>query len=80
MKIVYVYSTLAKAGGTERMIAEKANFLSEHYGDDVTIISCIQQKDDENSFYISKKVRQINLGIPFFHQYKYKYPRRLWYK
>ena len=80
MKIVYVYSTMAKAGGTERMIAEKASFLSEHYGYDVTIISCIQREDDENSFYTSKKVKQINLGIPFFHQYKYRYPRRLWYK
>lgn len=71
---------MAKAGGTERMIAEKASFLSEHYGYDVTIISCIQREDDENSFYTSKKVKQINLGIPFFHQYKYRYPRRLWYK
>ena len=80
MKIVYVYSTMAKAGGTERMISEKANYLSEHYGYDVTIISCFQQTGEENSFYISKKVKQINLGISFFEQYNYKYPLRLWYK
>lgn len=71
---------MAKTGGTERMITEKANYLSERYGYDVTIITCFQRANEENSFPLSKMINQINLEIPFFSQYKYKYPKRLWVK
>lgn len=80
MKIAYIYSTMAKTGGTERMITEKANYLAEHYGYSVTIIACFQLATEDNIFCLSKKVRQINLAIPFFSQYKYRYPKRLWAK
>ena len=80
MKIAYGYSTLAKTGGKERMITEKANYLSERYGYDVTIITCFQRANEENCFPLSKMINQINLEIPFFSQYKYKYPKRLWVK
>ena len=80
MKIAYIYSTLANTGGTERMITEKANYFSERFGYDVTIITCFQREDETNFFSISPKVKQINLNIPYFTQYKYKYPKRLWMK
>ena len=71
---------MATKGGTERMIAEKANYLSEQFGYDVTIITCFQLPNETNFFYTSPKIRQINLHIPYFKQYKYKYPKRLWVK
>ena len=77
MKIAYIYSTMDVAGGTERMITEKANYLAERYGYDVTIITCFQLSNEENFFQKSEKVKQINLETPFFSQYKYKYPKRL---
>lgn len=80
MKIVYIYSTLAVTGGTEKMITEKANYLSERYGYEVTIITCFQRANEENYFTKSNKIKQINLEIPYFSQYKYKYPQRLWVK
>ena len=80
MKIVYVYSTMVIGGGTERIITEKANYLSERLGYDVTIISCFQLPNEENYYHTSNKIKQINLGIPYFSQYKYKYPKRLWIK
>ena len=80
MKIAYVFSTLAKTGGTERMITEKANYFAEQFGYDVTIITCFQRDDEINYFSLSNKVKQFNLGIPYFSQYKYKYPERLWIK
>ena len=80
MKVVYVFSTLAKTGGTERIITEKANYLAEQFGYDVIIINCYQKNDDINHFIISKKIKQVNLGIPYFSQYKHKYPKRLWVK
>ena len=78
MKIAYVFSTLAKTGGTERMIIEKANYLAEQFGYDITIINLFQQDEDTNHFVLSKKVKQINLGIPYFSQFSYRYPKRLW--
>ena len=80
MKIVYVYSTMAKSGGTERMITEKVNYLSEWFGYDITIITCFQLSNEYNHFNISKKIKQINLEIPFFSQYRHQYPKRLWVK
>lgn len=80
MKIAYVYSSFATTGGTERMIMEKVNYFAERIGYDVTIITCFQSKTEQNSFYTSGKVKQINLEIPFFSQYKYKYPKRFWVK
>jgi len=80
MKIAYIYSTLAATGGTERMITEKVNYYSERFGYYVTIITCFQCDDEANFFPISSKVKQINLGIPYYTQYKYKYPKRLWIK
>ena len=80
MKIAFVYSTLAKTGGTERILVEKANFFAEKFAFDVTIINCFQLQQEANFFPLSDKIKQINLGIPFFSQYKYKYPKRLWEK
>lgn len=80
MKIVYVYATFATVGGTERIITEKANYLAEKYGYDVTIINTYQLPDEANAFVLSEKVKQINLGVPYLSPYKYKYPKRLWIK
>lgn len=80
MKIAYIFSTLSKTGGTERIIIEKANYFAEQFDYDVTIINLFQRVEDTNHYLLSKKVKQINLGIPYFSQYKYKYPKRLWIK
>lgn len=80
MRIAYIYSTMARTGGTERMITEKANYFVERFGYDVTIISCFQRENEINFFPASTKIKQINLGIPYFNQYKYRYPKRLWVK
>lgn len=66
MKIVYIYSTLATTGGTEKMIIEKANYLAEHFGYDVTIITCFQRKY-ENNFIHQKKSSKFILRFHTFH-------------
>ena len=66
---------MARTGGTERMITEKANYFVERFGYDVTIISCFQRENEINFFPASTKIKQINLGIPYFNQYKYTYYR-----
>jgi hypothetical protein len=62
------------------MITEKVNYLSERLGYDITIITCFQLSNEDNHFNASNKIKQINLEIPFFSQYRHQYPKRLWVK
>ncbi len=80
MKIVYVFSSLATVGGTERILTEKINYIIKHFGYDVTIITCYQPVNATNTFELSENVKQINIDIPYYLQYKHKYPKRLWVK
>lgn len=80
MKIAYVVEALFLRGGIERIISDKANYLAEHFGYDIYIITCAQKPDQPNSFRLSKKIKQIYLNIPYYSQYRYKYPKRLWIK
>lgn len=80
MKIVYVITSLATPGGTERIVSEKANYLADVFGYDVFIICYDQRKDSPNFYILSDRVQQINLGLLMYSQFRYKYPRRLWKK
>lgn len=80
MKIVYVIASLATSGGTERIVSEKANYMADVFGYDVCIICYDQRKDSPNFYILSDKVKQINLGLQMYSQFRYKYPRRLWKK
>ena len=80
MKIVYILPTLDAKGGTERIVTEKANYLVSHFGYEVYIICMYQQVNEPSCYPLSDKIHQINLGIPYYSQYKYKYPKRLFYK
>ena len=80
MKIVYILQSLAFKGGTERVIIEKTNYLSEHYQYDISIITCTQAPNEPNYYPLSHRITQTNLDIHDYTVYKYKYPRRLWKK
>lgn len=79
MKIVYIIDTLSTKGGAERIISEKMNYMTAHYDYDVSIITCYQFPESmPNCYYLSDRVRQINLCIPLHLQYQHPYPQRLW--
>ncbi len=80
MKIVYIIPSLEVKGGAERIVIEKANYLSEHYGYDVSIITQCHHNNAPIAYPLSEKIHHINLGIPYYNQYKYSYPKRLWLK
>ena len=80
IKIVFIAESLVPHGGTEKILTEKANYLSDNFGYDITIITCTQPNEQPNAFPLSKTVRQINLSIPYYRQYRYRYPKRLWVK
>ena len=80
MKIVYIIPTLEARGGAERVIVEKANYFSAHYGFDISIITQCQHNDAPIVYPLSERIHHVNLGIPYYSQYKYKFPKRLWIK
>lgn len=81
MKIVYVIDSLASKGGAERILSDKMNYMAEHFGYEVYVITCFQNtQTDPNVYYLSDKVNQVNLSIHYYEQYHYRYPMRLWVK
>lgn len=78
MKITYIIESLLPTGGTERIITEKANYYADQLGYEISVIKCIQTPDQPNAFKLSDKIQQINLGIPYYSQYRYHYPKRFW--
>lgn len=77
MKLVYILPSLKKTGGAERIITEKSNYLAKKFGYDIYIITLFQDSNTPSSYPLSELVHQINLNIPYYTQYNYKYPKRL---
>jgi glycosyltransferase involved in cell wall biosynthesis len=80
MKIVYVIASLETSGGTERIISEKANYLADVFGYDISIICYGQSISSTNFYNLSKKINQICFGLQPYLQYQYKYLKRIWEK
>ena len=62
MKIVYVYDSIARIGGMERILTDKMNYLAEIYGHEVY---------HPFSFPLSHKVEHIDLDTKFHLQYQH---------
>jgi glycosyltransferase involved in cell wall biosynthesis len=75
MKIVYIYTSFTIAGGADRVVIEKANYLADH-GYDIMIVTD-SQKNRSPFFPISSKVKLCDLGIDFEIEYKYIPPIRI---
>jgi glycosyltransferase involved in cell wall biosynthesis len=69
MKIVYIYTSFTIAGGADRVVIEKANYLAEH-NYEVTIVTDSQQ-ERSTFFPISPKVKLHDLAIDFEQEYKF---------
>jgi glycosyltransferase involved in cell wall biosynthesis len=79
MKIVYVLNDIGSQGGGIKIIIEKANFMAEQFGYDVSIVSW-SKCPDKIFYHVSDKVKKVYLDVPYYSQYHYKYPMRLWKK
>lgn len=63
-KIVYCTPALYMAGGVERVLTLKANYMAETLGYDVTVI--LTEGKDKPLFYpLSPRVKVVNLGLDF---------------
>lgn len=64
LKIVYCTPALYMAGGVERVLTLKANYMTDVLGYDITII--LTEGKDKPLFYpLSKKIKVVNLDVDF---------------
>ena len=75
MRILYITDALAVWGGIERVLRDKMNYLVEHYGYDVHIVTT-DQGDHPIPYPLNRSVVYRDLGINFHQQYRYKGIRR----
>ena len=65
MKIAYTISGLYNSGGMERILTQKANYLAEELGYDVSVI--VTDQDSRPMFFeVSDRIRVIDLGINYY--------------
>ena len=64
MKIVYLIEDFSVKGGAERVISNKANYMSACYGYDVTVVS-IMADSRPQSYPLDSRVKLISLNVPF---------------
>ena len=76
MRILYITDALAVWGGIERVLRDKANYLVEHYGYDVHIVTT-DQGSHPIPYPLDKRVKIHDLDIRFHHQYRYSGLKRI---
>ena len=64
MKLVYCIPSLDSAGGTERVLTNKVNYLAEHYGWEIHIVLTERQKGAPY-FPLHPSVRIVELDLVF---------------
>ena len=77
MKVVYVFRSLAIWGGIERIIVDKANYLSGLEGYEVSILTA-DQGDHPVPYAVNTPVRLQDLKVGINKQYRYRGLHRLW--
>lgn len=72
MRIAYVYPQFAHQAGTERILIDKMNYLAEHYGYDIVMVTN-EQGPHPVAFPLSPKVEHVDLDVRFFPLYRHNY-------
>ena len=75
-KIFILIDQMHSHGGIEKLVSIKANYWSEVFGYEVTIIST-EQKELPKVYNLSEKVNFIDLGINFHREISFFHPRNL---
>lgn len=71
MRILYITDALAVWGGIERVLRDKMNYLVEHYGYDVHIVTT-DQGDHPIPYPLDNRVKVHDLDIRYHHQYRFR--------
>ena len=65
MKLVYIFSSFAAKGGTERIFCDKMNWLAEIAGYEIVFVT-YEQGNHPFAYPLSKKIRHVDLNTRFF--------------
>lgn len=68
MRIIYLYTAFTTMGGADRILIQKANYLAEHLGHEVYIVTD-SQEERPYSFPLSRQIKHIDLAINFGNMY-----------
>lgn len=76
MKIMYILKAVAMKAGTERVMCDKINWLTDH-GHKVTVVT-YEQGEHPLSFPLNSDVRHIDLNVRFFKLSNIPFFYRIW--
>lgn len=65
MKLVYIFSSFAAKGGTERILCDKMNWLAEVAGYEIVFVT-YEQGNHPFAYPLSNKIRHVDLNTRFF--------------
>ena len=65
MKLVYIFSSFAAKGGTERIFCDKMNWLAEVPGYEIVFVT-YEQGNHPFAYPLSNKIRHVDLNTRFF--------------
>ena len=68
MKVVYIYHSLVKWGGIERVWIDKMNYLADVFHEEVYLLT-YDQGENDLTFTLSSQVHYEDLGIFTYHKY-----------
>lgn len=76
MNVIYVYPKLIFPAGTERILVDKMNYLADHLGYDVMLVT--YEQDNHPIIYpLSQKVTHVDLDVRYYELYKTNFIVRL---
>lgn len=75
MKLLYLFFSFTSRAGTERILIDKMNYLADHLGYDVTVVT-YEQGAHPFSYPLSERVKHVDLGTRFFTLYRYNILKR----
>ena len=65
MKLVYIFSSFAAKGGTERIFCDKMNWLAEVPGYEIVFVT-YEQGNHPFAYPLSNKIRHVDLNTRFY--------------
>ena len=77
MRIMFVYESMARWGGIERIWTDKMNCLVRDYGVEVCLVTTIQGSH-KAPYSLDSRVKWHDLGIQFHYSYRYRGLRKIY--
>jgi glycosyltransferase involved in cell wall biosynthesis len=71
MKLLYVTDAFAVFGGMERVLADKMNYLAEHLGYEIVILT-VNQGEHAFPFPVHASIKHIDLNVRMHQQYAFR--------